>query len=159
LNRTELEGGGRSDGAEIGSRCGELPQGAFLRQQALDGVIDVLAHDPSKTCGPFAFAVPNAIVVIWLLGVYPGGEPTLSWNHCTRNRMVTSVKAWFHQLPRSGNDFDRRADVNQLPDFVHFFVRDGDATIRPVMHSVCLPHPRVLLRQSVQHNVTPRVDA
>jgi len=62
---------------------------------------------------------------------------------------------WFYQLSRSGNDFDRRADVNQLPNIVHLFVRDGDATVRPVMQSVCLPHPRVLFRQSVQHNVTP----
>ncbi len=35
--------------------------------QALDGVIGALAHDPSKTYGPFAFAVLNAIVVIRLL--------------------------------------------------------------------------------------------
>jgi NAD(P)-dependent dehydrogenase (short-subunit alcohol dehydrogenase family) len=35
--------------------------------QAFDGVIGALGHDPSKTYGPFAFAVLNAIVVIWLL--------------------------------------------------------------------------------------------
>jgi len=35
--------------------------------QAFDGVIGALAHDPSKTYGPFAFAVLNALVVIWLL--------------------------------------------------------------------------------------------
>jgi hypothetical protein len=34
--------------------------------QAFDGVIGALAHDPSKTYGPFAFAVLNALVVIWL---------------------------------------------------------------------------------------------
>ncbi len=35
--------------------------------QALDGVIGTLAHDPSKTYGPFAFAVLNALTVIWVL--------------------------------------------------------------------------------------------
>jgi hypothetical protein len=36
--------------------------------QAFDGVIGVLAHDPSKTYGPLAFAVLNALAVGWLLG-------------------------------------------------------------------------------------------
>jgi hypothetical protein len=35
--------------------------------QAFDGVIGALAHDPSKTYGPFAFAVLNALTVAWLL--------------------------------------------------------------------------------------------
>jgi hypothetical protein len=35
--------------------------------QALDGVIGALAHDPSKTYGPFAFALLNALAVGWLL--------------------------------------------------------------------------------------------
>jgi hypothetical protein len=35
--------------------------------QAFDGVIGALAHDPSKTYGPFAFAVLNALAVGWLL--------------------------------------------------------------------------------------------
>jgi len=35
--------------------------------QAFDGVIGALAHDPSKTFGPFAFAVLNAVTVGWLL--------------------------------------------------------------------------------------------
>jgi hypothetical protein len=35
--------------------------------QAFDGVIGVLAHDPAKTYGPFAFAVLNALAVGWLL--------------------------------------------------------------------------------------------
>jgi len=35
--------------------------------QALDGVMGALAHDPSKTYGPFAFALLNAIAVGWLL--------------------------------------------------------------------------------------------
>src|ERR1700730_12050680 len=35
--------------------------------QGFDGVIGALAHDPSKTYGPFAFAVLNALVVGWLL--------------------------------------------------------------------------------------------
>jgi hypothetical protein len=35
--------------------------------QAFDGVIGALAHDPSKTYGPFAFALLNALAVGWLL--------------------------------------------------------------------------------------------
>ena len=35
--------------------------------QALDGMIGALAHDLSKTFGPLAFSVLNALVVIWLL--------------------------------------------------------------------------------------------
>jgi hypothetical protein len=35
--------------------------------QTFDGVIGALAHDPSKTFGPFAFAVLNAVAVGWLL--------------------------------------------------------------------------------------------
>ena len=35
--------------------------------QAFDGVIGALAHDPSKTYGPLAFAVLNALAVGWLL--------------------------------------------------------------------------------------------
>ena len=35
--------------------------------QAFDGVIGALAHDPSKTYGPFALAVINAVTVGWLL--------------------------------------------------------------------------------------------
>ena len=35
--------------------------------QAFDGVIGALVHDPSKTYGPFAFAILNALVVIQLL--------------------------------------------------------------------------------------------
>ena len=35
--------------------------------QGFDGVIGALAHDPSKTYGPFAFAVLNAMAVGWLL--------------------------------------------------------------------------------------------
>jgi hypothetical protein len=35
--------------------------------QALDGVIGELAHDPSKTYGPFAFAVLNALAGAWLM--------------------------------------------------------------------------------------------
>jgi hypothetical protein len=40
---------------------------AMTAVQAFDGVIGALAHDPSKTYGPFAFAILNAVVVIWLL--------------------------------------------------------------------------------------------
>jgi hypothetical protein len=35
--------------------------------QAFDGVIGALAHDPTKTYGPFAFAVLKALAVAWLL--------------------------------------------------------------------------------------------
>jgi hypothetical protein len=35
--------------------------------QAFDGVIGALAHDPSKTYGPFALSVLNAVMVGWLL--------------------------------------------------------------------------------------------
>jgi hypothetical protein len=35
--------------------------------QMFDGVIGALAHDPSKTYGPFAFAILNALAVAWLL--------------------------------------------------------------------------------------------
>jgi hypothetical protein len=44
--------------------------------QALDGVIGALAHDPSKTYGPFAFAVLNALTVIWLLRGKEVMQPT-----------------------------------------------------------------------------------
>jgi hypothetical protein len=40
---------------------------AMLIVQGFDGVIGVLAHDPSKTYGPLAFAVLNALAVGWLL--------------------------------------------------------------------------------------------
>lgn len=39
----------------------------LVLMQAFDGVIGALAHDPSKTYGPFAFAVLNALAVGWLL--------------------------------------------------------------------------------------------
>ncbi len=35
--------------------------------QALDGVIGALTHDPSKTYGPFGFALLNALAVGWLV--------------------------------------------------------------------------------------------
>jgi hypothetical protein len=35
--------------------------------QGLDGVVGALANDPSKTYGPFALAVLNALAVTWLL--------------------------------------------------------------------------------------------
>ena len=40
---------------------------AMTVMQAFDGVVGALAHDPSKTYGPFAFAVLNALAVAWLL--------------------------------------------------------------------------------------------
>jgi dolichol kinase len=35
--------------------------------QALDGVIGALGRDPSRTYGPFALAILNALAVVWLL--------------------------------------------------------------------------------------------
>jgi hypothetical protein len=35
--------------------------------QAFDGVIGALAHDSSKTYGPFAFALLNALAVAWVV--------------------------------------------------------------------------------------------
>jgi hypothetical protein len=40
---------------------------AMAAVQGFDGVIGALAHNPSKTYGPFAFAVLNALAVGWLL--------------------------------------------------------------------------------------------
>lgn len=40
---------------------------AMTAVQAFDGVIGALAHDSSKTYGPFVFAVLNAVSVGWLL--------------------------------------------------------------------------------------------
>jgi len=40
---------------------------AMTSVQAFDGAIGALARDPSKTFGPFAFAVLNALTVAWLL--------------------------------------------------------------------------------------------
>ncbi len=48
---------------------------AMTSVQAFDGVIGVLAHDPLKTYGPFAFAVLNALAVGWLLRGQ-GSHPT-----------------------------------------------------------------------------------
>jgi hypothetical protein len=35
--------------------------------QGFDGLIGILAHDPAKTYGPFAFAIMNFAVLVWLL--------------------------------------------------------------------------------------------
>jgi len=35
--------------------------------QGFDGIIGILAHDPAKTYGPFAFAIMNFAVLVWLL--------------------------------------------------------------------------------------------
>ena len=50
---------------------------AMTSVQAFDGVIGALARDPSKTFGPFAFAVLNALAVAWLLR---GREARASWS-------------------------------------------------------------------------------
>ena len=52
----------------VRSRTGIVFLGiAMTSVQAFDGVIGALAHDPSKTYGPFAFAILNAVAVAWLL--------------------------------------------------------------------------------------------
>jgi hypothetical protein len=40
---------------------------AMTSVQTFDGVIGALAHDPSKTYGPFAFGLLNALAVGWLV--------------------------------------------------------------------------------------------
>ena len=45
---------------------------AMTLVQVFDGVIGALAHDPSKTYGPFAFAVLNALAVGWMLRMQEG---------------------------------------------------------------------------------------
>ena len=35
--------------------------------QGFDGLIGILAHDPAKTYGPFAFAIMNFALLVWLL--------------------------------------------------------------------------------------------
>jgi hypothetical protein len=40
---------------------------AMTAVQAFDGIIGAVAHDPSKTYGPFFLAVLNALAVGWLL--------------------------------------------------------------------------------------------
>ena len=42
--------------------------------QAFDGLIGVLAHDPTKTYGPFAFALINFAALVWLLSSPEDGE-------------------------------------------------------------------------------------
>ena len=52
---------------------------AMTSVQAFDGIIGALAHDPSKTYGPFAFAVLNALAVGWFLRGQKGSdEPVTS---------------------------------------------------------------------------------
>src|SRR6266436_7987299 len=51
---------------------------------------------------------------------------------------VVAANARLHQLSRSGFNFDWSADPDQFPDFVHLFIRDRDASVRPVMQNVCL---------------------
>jgi hypothetical protein len=42
--------------------------------QGFDGLIDVLAHDPAKTYGPFVFAVVNFAALVWLLRSHKEGH-------------------------------------------------------------------------------------
>src|SRR5205807_10564936 len=45
--------------------------------QGFDGLIGVLAHDPAKTYGPFAFALINFAALVWLLCSPEDGSPGL----------------------------------------------------------------------------------
>jgi len=45
--------------------------------QGFDGLIGVLAHDPAKTYGPFAFALINFAALVWLLCSLEDGNPGL----------------------------------------------------------------------------------
>src|SRR6266851_9602481 len=48
-------------------------------------------------------------------------------------------------------DFNRSAGADQFPNLVHLFVRHRNASVSPVMQSVCLSHESVILREAVQH--------
>src|SRR5712692_648612 len=70
-----------------------------------------------------------------------------------------NTHACLRQLFRSGLDFDWSADTNQFPDFVHLFIRNRHASVRPVMQNVGLPHPCILLGKCVQHDGGSGTDA
>ena len=42
--------------------------------QGFDGLIGVLAQDPAKTYGPFAFALVNFAALVWLLRSHEAEE-------------------------------------------------------------------------------------
>jgi len=63
------------------------------------------------------------------------------------------------QRSKSRFDVNGSADPDQFPNLVHLVVRDRDASVGPVMQSVCLSHKSVLLRKSVQHDVAAGTDA
>jgi len=42
--------------------------------QGFDGLIGLLAHDPAKTYGPFAFALINFAALVWLLNSHEDGN-------------------------------------------------------------------------------------
>jgi hypothetical protein len=50
-------------------------------------------------------------------------------------------------------DVDRCADSHQFPDLVHLCVGYCNTPIRPVIEDVRLAHPRILFRQTVEHNI------
>src|SRR4029078_5783290 len=59
----------------------------------------------------------------------------------------------------SGLDFDRCAHAHQIPQVAPFFIRYRDASVGPIMQSMRLPDPRILLRKPVHHDVASRTDA
>ena len=61
------------------------------------------------------------------------------------------------QLQRSLRaSLDWRSVGHGTPDLVHFFVRYRDAPIRPVSRAVAGANPSVLVRQTVEHDITAR---
>ena len=56
-------------------------------------------------------------------------------------------------LCRSGFDFDRGPDGNELPDLLDFSIGDGDATLGPVVTRLHEPEVRVLVGKAVDHDV------
>ena len=97
------------------------------------------------------------MTVIWR-GLFSTGRTKLLPPHPQRLRYPINPIEPTRDYPSRSN-FDRSTDADHFPDFVHLFVRDRDASVRPVVQSVCLPHPRVLLRKSMQHDVSAGADA
>jgi hypothetical protein len=54
--------------------------------QGFDGIIGILAHDPAKTYGPFVFAFPNFVGLVWLLGPQKGLERRSSMDRTSLRR-------------------------------------------------------------------------
>ncbi len=48
--------------------------------QGFDGLIGFLAHDPTKTYGPFVFALVNFAALVWLLRLHEEDDAEKSLN-------------------------------------------------------------------------------